>query len=480
MRKYDVIIFGANAGGILAAALLTKKGFSVLILEEKAKAGSVRGKYRFRRFSNLSELLVNRSVVERIYDLLGLPLINGEFTQRKDLKCQILLPGHRVDISADRTEFLDEMKREFPGDFGLIEALYLRLQKHDWIRRTMMVMDGEQKLLDQIGRWFDHVYHTTSDRPLSAFLAPMKGDRVSSRFIDVQIKSTSYLIADDFSIGLALHLMGIFVEDEAFTAMMGSRGFMNTIKGEVVGGGGRIRTLDSFSTIRIEKSPGEFRIYTKEEGEPVVSRVVIGDIPFTQLKKLVPSAFPGRKWDEKGGRLWPKYFVLSLNLGIDARGIPVGLGDCFVSLRDADSPYENGNLLMVFMGPEGIGAPMGRRAITVNAFVPCADGRPSGIEIRGVIEEIMIHLSEVAPFLDRWIRVMEEQPSLDRYQSQWSCKDIIYGTTSSFRVGEQILPIVTPMEGLFLACRENFPYLGFEGEILSGIKAAEAVFKHFG
>jgi hypothetical protein len=93
---------------------------------------------------------------------------------------------------------------------------------------------------------------------------------------------------------------------------------------------------------------------------------------------------------------------------------------------------------------------------------------------------MMIHLSEVAPFLDRWIRVMDEGPSLGRYGSQWSCRDIIYETTSSFRVGKEILPIVMPMEGLFLASRENFPYLGFEGEILSGIKTAEAVFKRFG
>jgi phytoene dehydrogenase-like protein len=480
MRKCDVVILGANAGGILAGALLTKKGFSVLMLEEKARAGPVRGQYRFRRFSNLSDLLVSRPVVERIYHLLGLPLDDGEFSQRKDLTCQILIPGHRVDIPPDRTEFLDEMKREFPGDFGLIERLCSRLQGEDWIRRTAMAIGDEEPFLDRTQKWLVRGFHTLSDKRLSSFLSSTEGDKAFGRFIDVQIKSTSYLHADDLPVSLASHLMAILVEDETFTDMSGSQGLMDRVKRELGRGGGRIRTLDSFSTIRIETSPGEFRIYTKEEGHPILSRVVIGDIPFTQLKKLIPAAFSGRKWDEKGNRLWPKYFVLSLNLGIEGRGVPIGLGNCFVSLRDADLPYENGNLLMVYMGPEGIGAPPGRRSVTVNTFVPFANGRSRGNQIKGVIEKMMTHLSEVAPFLDRWIRVMDEGPSLGRYGSQWNCRDIIYETTSSFRVGKEILPIVMSMEGLFLACRENFPYLGFEGEILSGIKTAEAVFKRFG
>jgi hypothetical protein len=480
MRKCDVVILGANAGGIVAGALLTKKGFSVLMVEEKARAGSLRGKYRFRRFSNLSDLLVSRPVIEGVYHLLGLPFNHGEFSHRADLKCQILLPHHRIDISLDRAILLDQMKREFPRDFGLIETFFHQIQERDWIRRTMMAIGDEQPLLDRVGRWLGHVYHTASDGPLSTFLASVKGDKAFARFIDVQVKTMSYLIADDLPFSLASHLVGILLQDEALMDILVPRGFMNRVKGEVVREGGKINALESFNTLRIEKSQGEFRIHTKEEGHPILSRVVIGDIPFTQLRRLIPTAFSGRKWDEKGNRLWPKYLVLSLNLGIDGRGIPIGLGDCFVSLRDADLPYENGNLLMVFMEPEGIGAPPGRRSVTINAFVPFANGRSRGDEIKGVIEEMMIHLSEVAPFLDRWIRVMDERPSLERYGSQWSCRDIIYETSSSFRVGEEILPIVTPMEGLFLTCRENFPYLGFEGEILSGIKTAEAVFKRFG
>jgi len=480
MKRWDVIILGANAGGILAGALLTKKGFSVLILEEKVKAGSARRKYQFRRFTNLSEILLSRGVIEGVYHLLDLPFAHGEFTPRADLKCQILLPNHRVDISVDRAVLLDQMKKEFPRDFGLIETFYSQLQKGNWIRHNIMAIGDEQPLIGRIKRWVAPVYHGLSDRPLSAFLASVKGDRALARFIDVQIKSMSYLIADDLPVSLASHLIGILVEDEAFTDIMGPQGFMDRVKGEAVRGGGKINALESFNTLCIEKDPGEFRIYTKGEGKPILSRVLIGDIPFTQLRRLIPTAFPERKWVEKDKRLWSQYFMLSLNLGIDARGIPVGLGDCIVSLRDLDASYENGNLLMVFLGPEGVGTPSGKRPVTVNALVPVAKGRLARAGIKGVIEDMLTHLLEVAPFLDRSIRLIDGRPSLERYRSEWTNSDIIYGGTSSFRVGDEILPTVTPMEGLFLACRGNFPYLGFEGEILSGIKVAEAVLKRFG
>lgn len=480
MRKWDVVILGANTSGIIAGALLTKKGFSVLLLEEKLKAGYVRGKYRFQSFSNLSELLVSRVTVEWVYQLLGLPLANGEFIHGRNLTYQILLPGHRIDIPADRAALLDEIMREFPRDFDLIETFYKRVQEGDWIRRSIMAIGNEQPLLGRIERWLVHGYHALSDRPLSAFLASLKGDKAFARFIDVQIKTMSYLYSDDPPFGLASHLIGIFRQDEIFTDIMGTQGFKDMVKGAVVRGGGRINTLESFDTIRIEKPEGEFRIYTKKEGKPIASRVFIGNIPFIQLKRLIPTAFSGRKWVGKEKRLCPKFFTLSLNLGIDARGIPIGLGDCVVSLRDLDAPYENGNLLMVFVVPEGIGAPSGKRSVTVNAFIPLDTGGSARAGIKRVIESMLIHLLEIAPFFDRSIRIIDGRPSIERYRSQRTNSDIIYGCSSSYRVGDEILPTVTPMEGLFLAGRENFPYLGFEGEILSGIKAAQAISNRFG
>ncbi len=480
MKRWDVVILGANASGILAGALLTKRGFSVLILEERVKRGSVRGKYRFRRFSNLSDLIVSRAIVEGVYRLLDLPFANGEFTRTRNPKCQILLPGHRVDIPVDRAALLDEIKRKFPRDFDLIETFYSRLQEGNWIRRNMMPIGDEQSLLSRIERRLVHVYHSLSDRPLSAFLSSLMGDKAFARFIDVQIKSMSYLLADDSPFSLASHLIGILAEDTLFMDMMGPQGFMDMLRGEAMRGGGQIKVLESFDTIRIEKSEGEFRIYTRGEGKPIASRVLLGDIPFSQLRRLIPAAFSERKWAERGKRLWPKYFILSLNLGVDARGIPIGLGDCFVSLRDLDAPYENGNLLMVFMGAEGVGAPSGERSVTVNALVPLATGRSAEAEVKGVIEVMLIHLLEIAPFLDRSIRIIDGGPSIEGYRSKWTNSDIIYGGPSSFRVGDEIIPTVTPLEGLFFAGRENFPYLGFEGEILSGIKGAEAISNRFG
>lgn len=480
MRRWDVVILGANTSGILAGALLAKRGFSVLFLEDKGETAKPRGKYRFRQFSNLSEIFISRGVIEGVYQLLGLRLTDGEFAHRGDLKCQILLPGHRIDIAAHRTDPLDEMKRAFPGNSGLIETFYSRLQEEDWIRRTMMALGHEEPLLGQIGKRLALAYHALSDRRLSAFLGSLKADKAFTRFIDVQIKSMSYLYVDDSPLSLASHLTGILIREEVFMDVTSPRGFMDKVKKEAVKGGGRVKVLESFNRVQIEKSPGEFRIHTGGEDKAISSSVCIGNLPLSQLKKLIPTAFSGRKWAEKEGHLWPKYFILSLSLGLDARGVPVGLGDCFVSLRNMDAPYENGNLLIVLMGPESVGAPSGKKSVVVNAFIPVDKGKWDRVKIKGVIENMLVHLLEVAPFLDRSIRLIDGRPSLERYADQWANRDIIYGGAPSFRVGSEMVPTATPVEGLFLACRENFPYLGFEGEILSGIKAAEAISARFG
>jgi hypothetical protein len=298
MKRWDVVILGANAGGILAGALLTKKGFSVLVLEEKAMVGSARRRYQFRRFSNLSELLISRAVIERVYHLLDLPFDNGEFSPRTDLKCQILLPNHRVDMSVDRAVLLDQVKKEFPRDFGLIEAFYSQLQKGNWIHHNIMAIGVEQPLIGRIGRWFVPVYHGLSDRPVSAFLASMKGDKALARFIDVQIKSMSYLFADNLPVSLASHLIGNLVEDEAFTNIMGPQGFMDRVKGEALRGGGKINALESFNTLRIEKDQGEFRVYTKGEGKPILSRVR-WRYPLQPIEEAHPHGFSRKKMGRK-------------------------------------------------------------------------------------------------------------------------------------------------------------------------------------
>lgn len=479
MKRWDVVIIGANVGGIVAGALLVKRGFSVLFLEEKVQADDTRGKYRFRQFSNLSEIFLSKAVVEGVYGLLDLPLAGGEFAGRGDIKCQVLLPGHRVDILSPGTDPLEEMKREFPRDSGLIEAFYSRLRGQDWIGRTVMAIGNEQPFLDRVEKGLNHAYHALSDKPLSAFMGSLMGDKAFARFIDVQIKSMSYLYVDDSPLSLASHLMAILFRDDVLMDVTGRQGFLERLRGEAMRGGGRTSLLESFDSIRIEQSPGEFKIYTNGEDTALLSKFCIGNLRLAQLKDLMTTAFSGRKWVERGKRLWPKYFIFSLNLGLDAREIPVGLGDCFVSLRDVEAPYENGNLLISFMGPEGVGAPPRKRAVTVNAFIPVGQGKLDRTGIKGVIENILVHLLELAPFLDRSIRLIDGRPSLERYARQWANSDIVYEGRGPFRVGSEVLPISTPFDGLFLACRENFPYLGFEGEVLSGVKAARAILNRF-
>jgi hypothetical protein len=477
MKRWDVVIVGTNAGGILAGALLVKKGFSVLFLEEKAQAGNTRWKYRFPRFSNLSEIFLRSAVVEEVHNLLGLPMAGREFARKGDITCQILLPGHRVDILSVGNDPLEEMKKAFPRELGLIESFYSRLRGEDWIGRMVMSMGNEQPLSNRIGKGFARAYHSLSDKPLSGIVGILGGDNAFARFIDVQIKSMSYLYVDDFPLSLATHLIGTLFRDDVITDATSRRGFLERLRGETVKWGGRTSLVESLDSIRIEQSTGEFRIYKNGEDTPILSRFCIANLPLTRLKNLVNTDFSGKKWVERGRGLWPKYFVFSLNFGLEAREIPVGLGDCFVSLRDMDAPYENGNLLMGFMRPEGVGAPANKRAVSVNALIPVSKEKRDRAEIRGVIENMLVHLLEVAPFLDRSIRLIDGRPSLKRYGGQWTTSDIVYGGNPSFRVGTQILPISTPLEGLFLPCRENFPYLGFEGDILSGIRTARAILR---
>jgi len=179
-------------------------------------------------------------------------------------------------------------------------------------------------------------------------------------------------------------------------------------------------------------------------------------------------------WNEK---IKPRYVLLPLFLGIREKGVPVGMKDLLVSILDLKKPYEGGNILFIALSPKGdeAEAPQGKRALTVESLIPMRKWDQSCLmeHQKGVME----HLNHLFPFLEKnieftdWSRANE--PCLG-----WFYPHFLYETIPDFQWREGVVPTQIAKH-IYFTGKENFPYLGVQGEVYSGLMVAQQILQRY-
>jgi len=181
------------------------------------------------------------------------------------------------------------------------------------------------------------------------------------------------------------------------------------------------------------------------------------------------SGKPVSKWLE---RIQPRYILFPCFFGIRGKVVPVGMKDLVVSILDLEKPYEGGNFLSLSLSPRGDerAAPDGRRALTVQSLIPFRDWAQVSLLHQ---EAIMKHLNHLIPFLDPYLDFTDFDWASEQ-TGRWSYPHIVYKVPGGFNWREGVIP-ARLAKGLYFIGKENFPYLGLEGEVWSGLRAGKQI-----
>lgn len=482
-NEYEVLIIGSGLAGLISAVLLAKENLSVLILREEGYSSSYqRGGYRFQSFSNFSEKRIGLNLLKRLSQRLDIPFIQGqgEFlddtkvnikNQDQEVGLQVILPNGRIDISGERVLFEREMEREFPKEVENIRGLYDRIENFGKDLENLDTKATQGHMFpfkpSSWRRWvsFDSFQKGDVDKK------PLSFSKEFREFLKLQIISLSNLFSDRLPIASIYYLISKWMKDR-YVIDIGLEDFNNNILEKFLKLGGGIEEIKGIERLELNGERGIKTIFGSE-GRRFRSRYLILNLPLCGLKKLLSDR--PKFLSKLGKRIYPIYTIIPAFIGIKEEVVPVGMQRLIVSLRDLGRDYGMGNLLFIYLSQKNdeIYAPEGKRALTVQSVI--SHGRWNQdfiIEHRKGVKE---HLEYLFPFIEEFIEFIDWNWVEDHY-SCWSYPHFIYETDRDFKWREGIIPTRLSERVYFLG-KENFPYIGLEGEVRGGFMVGEEIIK---
>ena len=480
--EYEAILLGGGLGGLITGACLSKENRRVLLLKENVYHSSSRQKgYRFVPFSNFSEKRIKVPLLKRISEELGLPSFagNGGRTRRDETRVrkpqetvdfQVILPKARIDLFSRRSMLEGELKREFPEEVTEIRGFYGEMDALRPLLEAEEAKEGSGSLFpvrprSLVRRWWP--FKPLPRGEMSERLIPLS--RGFREFIKLQLVSRGNLFPHRFPLSLGSHLLARDGKEE-WNQAVDLDSLKEKILEKFLQTGGEVEEIG-----RVEKVERRWRkgITLSLEGNERVfrSQCLILNSPLQPLLRFIDKK--GEFLSRWGGGIQPRYALIPLFLGISDKVVPVGMRDLLVSLSDLKEPYEGGNLLFLNLSrrEDEAAAPEGRRALTVESLMIPQEWNPDSL-----IEQqkrVMQHLGHLFPFLEGHIEFMDWD-WLNEHSSCWSYPHFMYETSSDFEWREGVVPNRITRNVYFVG-KENFPYLGMEGEVLGGLMVAKQI-----
>jgi phytoene dehydrogenase-like protein len=483
-KDYDVILLGSGLGGLIAGALLAKNGRSVLLLRERGYLSSHRRDgYRFTPLSNFSERRLRPSLVQEIAQELDLSFAGADsgknlYVEKEigplggKVPFQVILPEARIDLLDSPSLLQMEWKREFPNELAQIEKFYEELASlYDLLKASKKkeassFIPVDSRSILRKGFPLLSLPETGTDQRLSSFSKEFKA------FLQLQWVARGNLLPDALPLTLAAYLL-LHEERGEWATHLDLEHLEGRILDSFLQSGGQMKEIEKAERVEQRWRKG-FTLTLEGDRRVFRSQFLILNSPLhTFLTLFGKSGKPVSKWLE---RIQPRYILSPCFLGIREKVVPVGMKDLLVSILDLEKPYEEGNFLSLSLSPRGdeMTAPDGRRALTVQSLIPFGDWAQVSLAHQ---EAIMKHLNHLIPFLDSYLDFNDFDWASEQ-TGRWSYPHILYKIRGGFNWRKGVIPSRLAKD-LYFTGKENFPYLGLEGEVCSGLRVAKQILQKY-
>jgi len=484
-NHYDLIVLGADVAGLVAAALVARRGKRVLVIPH----GPTDNRYRLARrgfaLDTAPLLHLGCPAVRRAFEELGLwTQIRREQRPIEELTHWVL-PRHRLDATPNGGNWLDEVEREWPAS-DVAEAWDHRRR---WSEATDELLDellGSDTALSADGFWgrrfLARVSHQLPAAELDE-LAPLPAGhplREQARSVEPWVQ---HLIPSQLGKAASLRISGLWARgpEDRFGGGPGLRELLvqrvelksgelkpNLRVAEILLKRGRVTGISLLG--KHDRYGCEHMLIATDPRELVDGPLIAESLPRPLQVSLANIETVARR------------FVLHLD--IDERGIGPGLEGLAICTPERSALAHDGvGLMYLRMSP---GPRDGQRSISVTRILGADESVEDArerildeLDRRGVLPFARDHLTLIHSPHDGREATDGHGRRLDAYGADTAMRltmDPLYrlrGAEPSLGVG--LLPHSSGIKNLHFASRMTYPGLGLEGEFAAGWAAAGAV-----
>ncbi len=377
-----VVVIGAGIGGLTAAALLARRGYEVVLLEQASVPGGCASTFKRQGFTfdvGATQVagLEPGGIHHRIFSELGLEVPAATFC---DPACAVFLPGEREPIRVwrDPAQWQAERQRQFPGSepfWRLMATLF----RYSWAFQSRDPVLPFRNLWD-LGQLLQAL------RPGTLLTAPftlltvgdalrglgLGGDRRLKTFLDLQLKLYSQVDADATALLYAATALGL---SQAPWGLYHLKGSMQVLSDRLMAAfhrdGGKLLLRHRAEHIHTQagRVTGVTLRHLKTNQTWVESADhVVANVTVQNLVELLGDATPS-SYRQRVRNLPPSSGAFVLYLGVDQQAIPAECPPHLQFLYDYEGKIGENNSLFVSVSRAGDGrAPEGKATIIASSF----------------------------------------------------------------------------------------------------------------
>lgn len=305
-NSYDAIVIGAGLGGLTTAALLSKKGWNVLVLEQHTIVGGAASTFRRKKFIfdaaiHLLGGCEPEGKVSSIFEQLGVRN-RIEFVP-VDPMYSLHVDGHVYEIPANLDQFCDKMIQWFPEDESLIRNVFDDIKKIG----NALIQKNIIPIIDQI--------RSISRLPFLSYLPSFSHPHAS--IVLTSLFPYAGVAPDQLSTLYMLATMMSY-HGGAFYVKGSSQKLSDCLKESIIENGGQVLTRRKVEKIVVKEK--QICGVVDHKGNSYFAPIIISNASPKITFELVENDLLSPKYLEKVKQLKPSYSAVLLYAGIKNDG----------------------------------------------------------------------------------------------------------------------------------------------------------------
>lgn len=475
---YDTIIIGNDLSSLVAAAVVSHHGKKTALLSEgNAKHVYSDFGYTFNIDPSPLSGFGPTEMCSRLLEYLGIPVAADSGLQLLNPGLQIILSDHRLDCFHRREEFLGDMEREFSGHVDEVRKIYSSVLKISGLVHQR-IMEKPYSYSSRFNEFFSLLKHVPVIQKERYLLSKRFKSIANNHSLTRVFEAASAILSNavnsrncPFTIpsayALSVLLRGLYHH------VGGNEILMGLLKSAFEASGGHLMKNCSVMRINVGKEI-DVDVSISETLSQISGRYLIASTKWEKLRLLLLS---GRKMSRMERRLKmvrAAYHPFTLHMGILERCIPEKMATYVALIIDKDRPVMDDNLVFIEISPSGCKerAPAGKRALSATIFLKESPLVLTDDDLKEVSQVIFCALEKFLPFLRENLDFLNIGTSIELSRN---CQELVnqkYTIRPDSCFGVSGISSKTPVRNVFVTGGMLWPGLGFEGEILSGLNAA--------